>query len=758
MFLRLLPWKFILRRVSHANGFIDPIAVLASFNRFARPAQYVAPTELLRAGAQLHARGLLNSQAIQHNLDWLWPYWVQRQFEPRSDSFVPRAFSISHINLTHRNWTAVGLPDMPETAVVDPRGMVMPFHDGWSLDFWIIDPEGGDIIPARAHESTQRIHLEPVPAVETRTVRGGDSLVVQATVDRDDGIPVCRMTARGMVKHAAWLAVSLRPANPEGISFVNRVDRVQTADTAEGWRINGKETVHLAPGARHAFSRYDDGDVYYAVGRGVHGDEREGIRCEVGMATAAALYELTPGESRSVEVAVALRRERHRERGTQRSPAEAWRHSLEGSCRADIPDAREAFLFHNALRTMIMHTAGEAYAGPYTYRRFWFRDAVLIAHALACAGLVERARYVVESFFGRQEPNGYFLSQEGEWDSNGQVLWLLQRMVELTGEPPPRHWAKAIRQAGRWIVHKRGSERHGEAYAGLMPAGFSAEHLGPNDSYYWDSFWSVGGLRAAATLMKALGDEEHARIFEREGEELWKAIGRSLALVEDRLGSPVMPASPSRRVDSAAAGSLATAYPLQLSAPDDEYVQGTAYWLCDNALVEGALFHDISHSGINPYLTLHVAQALLRRGDPRSVALLRSVGALASPTGQWPEAIHPRLHTGCMGDGQHVWAAAEWVMMVRNCLVREELDRNQLVLCSGLAPEWLAHGKEFTFGPTPTAYGRVTVRGRCEKARMSVSWDRDEARGEPEVVVHFPDGKTVTAERGQSSVSSRRKE
>ena len=60
----------------------------------------------------------------------------------------------------------------------------------------------------------------------------------------------------------------------------------------------------------------------------------------------------------------------------------------------------------------------------------------------------------------------------------------------------------------------------------------------------------------------------------------------------------------------------------------------------------------------------------------------RSVARLASPTGQWPEAIHPQSGGGCMGDGQHGWAAAEWVMMMRNCFVREEGDR--LIIGSGI--------------------------------------------------------------------------
>ena len=111
MVLKWLPWKQIVRRVAQAHGFLDPSTVLARLERFAQPSEVMTPIELLRAGAVFHARGLMNTKAIQHNLDWVWPFWVQRQFDPDDPAFVPRAFSITHVNLTHRNWTAIGLPD-----------------------------------------------------------------------------------------------------------------------------------------------------------------------------------------------------------------------------------------------------------------------------------------------------------------------------------------------------------------------------------------------------------------------------------------------------------------------------------------------------------------------------------------------------------------------------------------------------------------------------------------------------------------------
>ena len=91
-----------------------------------------------------------------------------------------------------------------------------------------------------------------------------------------------------------------------------------------------------------------------------------------------------------------------------------------------------------------------------------------------------------------------------------------------------------------------------------------------------------------------------------------------------------------------------------------------------NCFVKGAFFQEMTHSGINAHLTLHIAQVLLRAGDERFFQLMKTIADLASPTGQWPEAMHPITRGGCMGDGQHVWAAAEWIIMVRNLFIREE--------------------------------------------------------------------------------------
>jgi hypothetical protein len=287
-------------------------------------------------------------------------------------------------------------------------------------------------------------------------------------------------------------------------------------------------------------------------------------------------------------------------------------------------------------------------------------------------------------------------------------------------------------------------------HAGLLPSGFSAEHLGPNDFYYWDDFWAVAGLKAAAFLCARYKSNDEAVYFEKESCVLLESINQSLKKVDVRLKRPAMPASPYRRLDSGAIGSLAASYPLRIFEQNDPRILGTTDFLMKNCLVHGGFFHDMTHSGINPYLTLHLAQALLRAGDPRYFGLMTAVAKLASPTGQWPESIHPRTGGGCMGDGQHVWAAAEWVMIVRNCFVREEGSR--LILCSGIPRIWLEKNQTIAFGPAPTLFGDIQISIKPQGQNILVEWRGQWFTKEPLIDIQLPGFMKVRVLPGTNSI------
>jgi hypothetical protein len=103
-----------------------------------------------------------------------------------SPGLFPSPSSISRI--------ATGRPsDCPGLPIVDPRGLLTPFFDGWSLDSWILTEDGHSLLPSRPASSVQRIELGEGLTVKTETHQDNPSLITYAEVQLKNETPVCRM-------------------------------------------------------------------------------------------------------------------------------------------------------------------------------------------------------------------------------------------------------------------------------------------------------------------------------------------------------------------------------------------------------------------------------------------------------------------------------------------------------------------------------------------------------------------------------------
>ena len=726
-------WKerishFLLRKLAKSQGFMDPMLIFARLQRFSKPSEVWVPTELLRLGFILQARGAINAQAIQNNLDWVWPFWINRQFDPKDKAFIPRAFSISNINLTYRNWTALGVPDFPEYPLVDPRGLLTPFWDSWSIDGWIMSKDQAALYPSKAHQSMQTIEYDHDIRVTTVSALEEKHLRVSSWVEMDQGIPACKVQFIASASQDACLVICVRPYNPERVSFISEIAK---SKTQHGFSVNREKEIHLGQKPdRYVFSNYNLGDISREILMCTENDpHNDMIACPVGMASAAAIYDLKALKPTQVTLSIPL--------ASAALPITTdWADHLNGHCAMKIPNRHFQFLYDIALRTLILHSPGDVYPGPFTYKRFWFRDSAFILYAMIVSGLLKNVEKIINRFPERQKANGYFLSQDGEWDSNGEAIWIMERFLTMTKQDIRPQWVKSVMHGAKWIQKKRVFPKEQAPHTGLMPAGFSAEHLGPNDYYYWDDFWSAAGLRSAGLLLKGQ-DPVLAQEFKMESMSLLKCIDESLKLTQLRLYTLAVPASPYRRMDGGAIGSLMASYPLQLWDPKDPRMKATTDFILNKCFLDGAFYHEISHSGINVYLSLHTAQVLLRAGDPRFLDIVKTVADLATPTGQWPEAIHPQTKGGCMGDGQHVWAAAEWVLMMRNMFILEEENTNTIILCAGIPDEWLKSKETMHFGTTQTVFGRIAVTIKPAE-KIKVSWETAWHGAAPNVEVHLP--------------------
>src|SRR5438874_12573983 len=235
----------------------DIVNYLSTFQRLGENFEVQLPGELLPVGARTLLRALRTRSAAQLGVDWVWPYWLHRQLDPAAPAFVPRGHLPFLVNLTQRNWTMVGNVGSPWEPIVDQRGLVTPWFDGWSLDWWI----GADDrwhLPSREAGVRQSL-VDSSPVVETLLrVPGGDAAHRAYAVPGrgpGDDLVVVELEHRSPVPFV--VALSVRPYNPEGLAVVERISSHGDVVTVDG----RPAILFPKPPARSAGSTFADGDV-----------------------------------------------------------------------------------------------------------------------------------------------------------------------------------------------------------------------------------------------------------------------------------------------------------------------------------------------------------------------------------------------------------------------------------------------------------------------------------------------------------------
>jgi hypothetical protein len=180
-------------------------------------------------------------------------------------------------------------------------------------------------------------------------------------------------------------------------------------------------------------------------------------------------------------------------------------------------------------------------------------------------------------------------------------------------------------------------------------------------------------------------------------------------------------------------GSLVACVPLQVMASDDPAIVATLDAVREFCLGD-AFYQSIAHTGLGTYLTLQLAFVELEQGDRRALDRLRWLQSAATATYTWPEAIHPQLGGGCMGDGHHGWAAADFLSLVRNLLVREV--EGGLALLSMLPDEWV--GQSLEVHDAPTHHGRLSFAVRWHGERPALLWELEPHAGVERVTLRTP--------------------
>ena len=383
-----------------------------------------------------------------------------------------------------------------------------------------------------------------------------------------------------------------------------------------------------------------------------------------------------------------------------------WERILKQGININVPEAKVNDTFKASLiyDLIAREKAGDTYiqmVNDFHYHAFWLRDASFIARMYDLTGYPNYAQQDLGFFSQWQQPDGNFVSQGGQFDGVGQVLWAYGQHYEITHD---RAFAEevfpSVQKAVAWIKQARQNDP-----LHLMPATRPGDNEDITGHVTGHNFWALDGLKNAVVLAEATGHEAEAQDFQREYENYRSTLIHVLDRVTQKTGGYIPPGLDGQHGQDW--GNMLAVYPGIILSPDDSMVIATLkttrakYKEGIMTYGDGEYLHD--------YLGFSNTQTELVRGE-QELAVEDLYAELVHTS-----STHAGFETDIRAWGDrdfnsnlspHGWFAARLRICMRNMLVREQ--GRDLHLLSAISPAWIGQGNDIQVDRAPTNFGVVT--------------------------------------------------
>jgi len=688
------------------------------------------PKEIEEIDALIFSRGRLNAQFFRGNRTlYVVPSWVERMLNPESRGVLSLGHCSSFINTNYRNWTAFGGVDCFSEGIVTDRGLVVPLNNGYGILSGFFDGKQ-TYFPSRDGEVTQTLAEKILPIIITKWEVQGKRFkqVVFGSKQAENEVGTILLTKEP--KTAGQLLLSLRPFNQEGVFLIHSLRynaKSQTIIINKDYYLQLKQKPEKIFIGNYHFLGDSATRVGDKLNGGTTGTIEVAVQCSVGLANMTFLF---PEQEQQVELQFSMTKGPFKATTLNQEAITAlWKTKVNSGLKIKTGNNEMDRLFYASLANLLLLVdPGTITPGPTEYHHFWCRDAAFLINALDKTGFHSYAREILQQFISRQRANGFYYSHEGEYDSPGEGIWAFTQHYKLTRD---KTWLEGVfpslEKAAQWIIRTRKQnkqdlipEKNRQLVQGLLPPGYSAEHLGPCDYFYWDNFWGVAGVRDAAYCAKIL-NHGIATELQKEYQAYLFDLLSSTTKVFQKYG--FLPVGPLRKGDSAMIANLVAFHPTAIWDGRNMILRETAEELYRHHTIKGGFFHDVAWNCYGTYLTMHLAQIFHELNDSKRLreVLKWLLKYQTSPMG-WAEGISPQTMAGGMGDSPHGWASADWLLLLRNMFCSETLD-GSLKLLSGFPPENLRKGIEIK--GLRTFYGTIDFKARLSKKKLSVKLLQD---------------------------------
>ncbi|MBC8126616.1 MAG: discoidin domain-containing protein [Gloeobacteraceae cyanobacterium ES-bin-144] len=751
-------WTHVYRAVS-AYGSITHISAPGGEARYLRVtfanaecAAFLSFT--LRPDAFSHTPNeFIHSVAADYPRGWFPRYWLREQ----------------------SYWTPVGSQEGRRRALINEEGMVEVDEAGFSLEpFLEIEgkpvtradvesscalPMGGAPLPSVIWKAAG-MWLEILPWINGK----GDDLTLHVTYRLKCNAPATNVrmlvTVRPFQVNPPWQAFR----NLGGCSPIHRI-----GCSPDGMTVNLRDVSATPAPDTCGASAFEEGGVLLFL-TSSKAPTRSEVDDACGLASGVMTWNVPSGKSTmEVTVSVPYFGEISKSSNKGRSKAlAAWRKTL-GKVRWHVPGcAVPAFdCFRTAAAHILINRDGPAIQpGPRRYTRSWVRDCVIMGAALAKAGLPKPLREFLTWYAQFQREDGFIpcvVDRDGidwlvEHDSHGQFLWGIREVIRESGDQQflktmyPRVLAAAnylIAIRAKRMTKEYAAGEHSACF-GLLPESASHEgYLAHPVHSYWDDFWGIRGLEAAADLAAAMNLTDDSTRWKSEADHFQADTLCSIIKVIAGKNLNYIPGS----VEWADFDPTATSNAIAMLDFADALPDGPLHAMLETYL-DGFRRKHRGEMVWNNYTAyeIRIIGAFVRLGN-RDVAneLLNFFLSDRRPLewNQWPEITwrDPRS-PGHLGDVPHTWIAAEYLLALASMVVAERDATASVVLASGMPWTWISEENEFSVSNLPTRYGPLDFlihASSSDSIRVEIGGKMTMPPGGLAIMPPLPNGKRIIA-------------
>lgn len=405
-----------------------------------------------------------------------------------------------------------------------------------------------------------------------------------------------------------------------------------------------------------------------------------------------------------------------------------WQKILGAGMQIETPEAKVNNTFNASLvyDLLARDHIGDNYiqtVNKLQYHAFWLRDASDIVNMYDLTGYSKIAGQDLDFFARFQQPDGLFLSQQGQYDAQGEVLWAYGQHYLMTHDLAfAQRVFPSVERAVDWLKKARAADP-----LHLIPSSFVHDNEYANGHITGYNLLALGGLQNAAILADAVGQSAKAAEYRADYQSYRADFLKALARCT-KLDGGYIPPSLDGDCGGQDWGNLLGTYPEHIFAPNDPLITATLK-MVQSKYREGLTTYGTLRY-LHDYLIMKNTLTEIERDEQQQV--LKDLYSMLVHTSSTQEGFEFAIRV--WGDRDfadnlppHGWFAAEYRIVLRDMMVRS--DDDQVHLLSVMSPAWMGTGKTIRVQRAPTQFGEIGFTltqpdDRSARIALDMQWRR----------------------------------